>query len=187
MGLRPTPRYLQSYSHTSYGQSELRGATSNFCRTSLHLAFVSAGLLTRNFQGIFRKFFYKIVPISSIIKFEPLQISPTRTLVEPYNRISPGQLHLTGLFGISRLSRRATGRGFLDSALSYQQSFLLLQRFLGCFDCDNPSTIPFLSPTRVRPFSRHQGAVHYPQVSLFRFVPSLTSVFLSLNIAFSLH
>ena len=97
MGLRPTPRYLQSYSHTSYGQSELRGATSNFCRTSLHLAFVSAGLLTRNFQGIFRKFFYKIVPISSIIKFEPLQISPTRTLVEPYNRISPGQLHFTGL------------------------------------------------------------------------------------------
>lgn len=117
MGLRPTPRYLQSYSHTSYGQSELRGATSNFCRTSLHLAFVSTGLLTRNFQGIFRKFFVNN-PISSI--FEPLQISPTRTLVEPYNRISPGQLHLTGLFGISRLSRRATGRGFLDSALSYQ-------------------------------------------------------------------
>lgn len=94
MGLRPTPRYLQSYSHTSYGQSELRGATSNFCRTSLQLAFVSTGLLTRNFQGIFRKFFVNNL-ISSILK--PLQISPTRTLVEPYNRISPGQLHLTGL------------------------------------------------------------------------------------------
>lgn len=88
-------------------------------RISLQLTFVLIGLLTYNFQGAFRiNFFFKSSSLKNLPK--PLQISSTRTLVEPYTKISLIQLQQYWIIGISRLSCLATGHGFLDSALSYQ-------------------------------------------------------------------
>ena len=140
-------------------------------------------LSTHNFRGAFR-FLLEITFLYSSIKNiqSYLQLAfvdfpylhPGQTL---YGNFFPSTT-FNGLFGISRLSRLATGRGFLDSGYAFNACLLLLHPSLGILDCDNLSTIPFLFPSWVRPFSHHQGAVHYPQLSLFRSVPSLTSVFL---------
>jgi hypothetical protein len=63
--------------------------------------------------------------------------------------------------------------------LCYSHSFLLFQRFLGYFGCDNLSTISFLSPLGFAFSVTLENAVLYPQVSLLRSEPSLTSIFLS--------
>ena len=60
----------------------------------------------------------------------PMPASPTRTLVEPYNKISLCQLQNL-VIGFSRLSRLATGRGFLDSDYAFNAYLLLPKRFCG--------------------------------------------------------
>ena len=148
-------------------------------------------LFTHNFSGDFQIFvrnnffiFHNKKTSSHQLAFVDFPYShPGQTL---YRNFFPSTT-FSGLFGISRLSRLATGRGFLDSGYAFNACLLLLHPSLGILDCDNLSTIPFLSPSWVHPFSHHQGAVHYPQLSLFRSVPSLTSVFLSKQVAYYLH
>lgn len=140
------------------------------------------GLLTHNFQETFRGILYLLrcsilkSPISFSLK--PLQIFPTRTLVEPYTKISLIQLRFTGLLAFPD-SHALPQVAVFWIRLCCSHSFLLLQRFSGYFGCDNLSTISFLSPLGFAFSVTFENAVLYPQVSLLRSEPSLTSIFLS--------
>ena len=129
MGLRPTINYLQPYSHTWETSLSLQTVVYKLLAPPVFhglmtlpcgISFIpSEDCLPTNFQGIFRKFFCKMFPISSnlnlcLCRF-PL-LAPRLNLITGFLLVNC----IYWIIGISRLSRRATGRGFLDSALSYQ-------------------------------------------------------------------
>ena len=159
-------------SYTSYPSRKLPSLTKS-----------AAGLITDTFHGIFR-IINMIIP--NII-FYNVSHCDFRYLdaVDSYTRISP--LHRTrDCWHFQTLTpchrSRFSGFGF-----AYHKAFYYSRLSTATFTCDNFSTIAFLSPTGIQLIFHNTSRGPVSRSILLSSPPSLTSLFLSTDIASVLH
>ena len=187
MGLRPTLHYLQVYSVTREISLSARGVPHTLLTpVGSYLPWPSPPpvWLPTPFTGYSENKYYSYPNRISSFHFCHC-VFRYLDAVDSYTRISP--LHRTRDYWHFQTLTPCHRSRFSGFGFAYHKAFYYSRLSTATFTCDNFSTIAFLSPTGIQLIFHNTSRGPVSRSILLSSPPSLTSPFLSTDIASVLH